>query len=72
MSQAKTELLSRYGLSENTLLGRGMEAEAHAYGDAQVLKVYSNDITVEKLRTLQDFYAGLSSSYAYSLQQKPL
>lgn len=39
-----------------------MEAEAHAYGDGQVLKVYTNDITLEHLRTLQAFYADLDAS----------
>ncbi len=39
-----------------------MEAEAHAYGDGQVLKVYTNDITLEYLRTLQAFYADLDAS----------
>jgi hypothetical protein len=58
MGAVKPELLSRYGLSQQTLLGRGMEAEAHVY-DGQVLKVYSNDITVQKLKTLQEFYANL-------------
>lgn len=39
-----------------------MEAEAYAYGEEQVLKVYTNDITSGHLRTLQAFYANLDAS----------
>lgn len=45
-----------------------MEAEAYAYGDKQVLKVYTNDLTLEQLCTLQAFYAELDpSSLSYQL-----
>lgn len=69
MAEIKPELLLRYGLSQQTLLGRGMEAEAHAY-DGQVLKLYTNDITLEKLEILREFYAGLETSrLSYQLPQ---
>lgn len=63
MSREQVDLLrAKYRLGETNLLGKGMEAEAYAYGEEQVLKVYTNDITSGHLRTLQAFYANLDAS----------
>lgn len=67
-AQSVERLRAKYRLGEDDLLGKGMEAEAYAYGDGQVLKIYTNDITAEHLYTLQAFYAGLdTSSLSYQL-----
>ncbi len=39
-----------------------MEAEAYAYDEALVLKVYTNNPPLEQLLTLQAFYANLDAS----------
>ena len=60
-------LRSKYALHPADLLGKGMEAEAYAY-QGKVLKLYTNDVTLQHLQTLQDFYAGLGTgSLSYQL-----
>ena len=68
MNTTKQIIFRRYGLSQDDLLHKGMEAEVYTMESENVLKLYVGTADFEHLTTLQIFYASLNTSgLSYSL-----
>lgn len=52
-------ILQKYNLTAADLIGQGMEAMVYLYDPAHVLKLYQGTSNLERLQTLQTFYAAL-------------
>ncbi len=63
-------ILEKYGLSDATALGGGMEAKVYAYGNNKALKIYEGTSTFDELEVLRQFYALLDAELVnYSFPQ---
>jgi Phosphotransferase enzyme family len=56
----RRRILQKYGLSPDSQISRGMEAEVYAYGADSVLKLYAGTAALADLQILKDFYDSLA------------
>lgn len=57
--QNRNQILKKYNVSPDALIGRGMEAEVFSYGKDAVLKLYAGTASFDDLVTLKSFYDSL-------------
>jgi len=61
---ARSRILQKYGLSLDSQISRGMEAEVYALGANAVLKLYAGTTALADLQILKDFYDSLAQQTA--------
>ena len=57
-------ILQKYQLTSADLLGQGIEATVYRYDATHVLKIYQGTASLQRLQTLQAFYAALDAGHS--------